>query len=62
MKAEQQKRKEEAERQRQEEAERQETLELSRIAAETEWMRLSSQSKPDSLTVPDAVARPKLPA
>ncbi|XP_050701836.1 uncharacterized protein LOC126988072 isoform X2 [Eriocheir sinensis] len=57
------KEKEEAERQeRKEEAEQQERLELARLTAETERMRLSAQSKPATLTIPEAAARPKLPA
>ena len=56
-------RKEEAERQVQErEAARQERLELARIKAQTEELRLSTEGKPDPLTIPEAAARPKLPA
>ena len=43
-------------------AERKAKLELARIAAETEQLRLSGQGKPDTLSIPEAAARPKLPA
>ena len=46
---------------RQKEAEQQERLELVRLTAETERMRLSAQVKPDPLSIPEAAARPRLP-